>query len=409
MSSPESSGSSIASSSLDDTRDLPSSRSAEISASTLAVSSTEFSSRVELPDATVKAIWQKAEALLKTDGSIVSAPGMQTSWYVESKSKQAPHLVRMSPKGSISCDKACEHFRSISICSHTVAIAQKTGTLESFTNSFAKKKGKLSPNLGNFALTGMPAGRSRKGAVPPRRRLPKTPSSLLPHTPLGVGRQKAKRPGSSEGSPQQATSGQGRKFDLPPSLAEPSGSFGSASLPHDASAAGHHFYSAPFHSRPMPHQPPPGPFFYQPNYGSSSYQQSYASPYAPIPSYPSPAMPQMEAVDPDPFMLKMLNHLLKVCAGCRGGYVKKHDGSLPDPPYDICVSHETFITLTNPVKKTPFQKKTKSHFHASPTCILQKHPSFNPLSLVIPPELVPKLTRQHWEYLHLYFGIVPQK
>ena len=78
---------------------------------------------------------------------------------------------------------------------------------------------------------------------------------------------------------------------------------------------------------------------------------------------------------------------------------KKIDDSLPDPPYDICVSHETFITLTHPVKKMPLMKQTKCHFHANPQCILIKHSTFNPSSLVIPLELVPRLTGQHWEYL----------
>ena len=81
-------------------------------------------------------------------------------------------------------------------------------------------------------------------------------------------------------------------------------------------------------------------------YGQSSYQQSWGpnSPYSPYSSaYPSSLSPQ---VPDSPFILKFLNHMLKVCAGCWGGYFKNADGSLPDPPYDICVSHERVITLS---------------------------------------------------------------
>ena len=39
-----------------------------------------------------------------------------------------------------------------------------------FTQSYAKKKGKHHPNLGEFSLTGMPAGRNRKGGIPSRKR-----------------------------------------------------------------------------------------------------------------------------------------------------------------------------------------------------------------------------------------------
>ena len=69
-------------------------------------------------------------------------------------------------KGTISCDKACKHYRSIGICSHVVAIAEKVRSLKEFAQYFIKKKGTLSPNLGNFALTGMPPGRIGKVVSP---------------------------------------------------------------------------------------------------------------------------------------------------------------------------------------------------------------------------------------------------
>ena len=57
---------------------------------------------------------------------------------------------------------------------------------------FYQEKGIVSPNLGNFALTGMPPGRNRKGAVPPRKRHSKTDPSLLPHVSLTVSEPKSK-------------------------------------------------------------------------------------------------------------------------------------------------------------------------------------------------------------------------
>ena len=51
--------------------------------------------------------------------------------------------------------------------------------------------------------------------------------------------------------------------------------------------------------------------------------------------------------------------MMKVCAGCQGGQEKKQkqDGSLSDPPDDICIRHEETITLTEPVSH--FKKKNK--------------------------------------------------
>ena len=106
--------------------------------SNFAVTSQEFASKVKISHDMVEAISRKTENLLTTDGSIVASPGMENTGFVESKSKQAPHLVRVSPKGAICCDKACEHYRSISICSHTVAIAQKNDSLKEFAKFFIK-------------------------------------------------------------------------------------------------------------------------------------------------------------------------------------------------------------------------------------------------------------------------------
>ena len=106
----------------------------------LSVNCEGFASRVNIPQSTIQAIWSKAETLLKADGSIVSAPGMESCWYVESSPKKVSHLVSVTQKGTISCDKACEHYRSIGICSHVVAIAEKVGSLKEFAQFFSRKK-----------------------------------------------------------------------------------------------------------------------------------------------------------------------------------------------------------------------------------------------------------------------------
>ena len=49
--------------------------------------------------------------------------------------------------------------------------------------------------------------------------------------------------------------------------------------------------------------------------------------------------------------------------------MKKHDGSLPDPPYDICVSHETFIT-----KEDTLPEKNKVPLSCIPNLYFAKAP-----------------------------------
>ena len=66
------------------------------------------------------------------------------------------------------CDSECCHFKSIGICSHTVAVAELNGKLLEFVAFY--KKTKRVPNLTSMATSGMPKGKGRKGSEPPRKR-----------------------------------------------------------------------------------------------------------------------------------------------------------------------------------------------------------------------------------------------
>ena len=358
-----------------------------------------FASQVKISDSTLRSIWHKAETLLKNTEAMVAAPGMENAWFVTSISKEMPHLIRVSKKGTVSCDKECEHYRSIGVCSHLVAVAEKQGILVDFTKSFIKKKGNQTANLGEFALTGMPPGRNRKGGVPPRKRKSKINSSLLQRTPLSLSQNDHSSDYTSDetGTSQLASNQQ----HLRPSHQQFN-------------------YLSPNYQQ--------SPWQYQPNYGAPYYSpiayQQYCPPsnYLPYPLSPSFCDPICEtssqiigesncsasdsSAGENPFYLKMINHMLKVCGGCRGSYPKKSDGSLLDPPYDMCVSHEENITLTDPVSKKPFKKKTKVHYHANQACIRMKYPAFRPdVHLIIPSSLSSTLRQEHWDYLQVHFGI----
>jgi hypothetical protein len=61
---------------------------------------------------------------LKNAEANVAAPGMENAWFVTCISKEMPHLICVSKKGTVSCDKECEHYRSIGVCSHLMAVAE---------------------------------------------------------------------------------------------------------------------------------------------------------------------------------------------------------------------------------------------------------------------------------------------
>ena len=100
-----------------------------------------------------------------------------------------------------------------------------------------------------------------------------------------------------------------------------------------------------------------------------------------------------------PYYLKMLTKQIKVCKGCRLGY--GNEVSVPDPPYNICVAHEESIVLSSAAYAT----KTVAHYHAAPTCIWIKDPTFTPHALVISSSIASKLIDSNKSYLQQFFGI----
>ena len=70
-------------------------------------------------------MWEKAQDLAKDEMSIVKAPGSENAWMIKSYSNEQPHYVRLSNSGGISCDNQCLSYKSLKICSHTLALAAK--------------------------------------------------------------------------------------------------------------------------------------------------------------------------------------------------------------------------------------------------------------------------------------------
>ena len=88
-----------------------------------------------LPQATLSAMWNKAEEYLKSSNSVLPAPGSnKKSKMVASHSGIAPHFVTVSSSGQYCCDKKCIQWCSSKICSlsHTLVSAELNGELQAF-------------------------------------------------------------------------------------------------------------------------------------------------------------------------------------------------------------------------------------------------------------------------------------
>ena len=143
------------------------------------------------PAEVLTAIWMKASRLLGEPNVVLPAPGCDPcSRMVKSSSGQRPHLVSRKRSGQYCCDGMCPNWKSLGICSHSVAAAEDNCDLQSFITWFAKAK--KVPNIIQLVTSQMPAGRGRKGSVPPRKRRKTVPpesrksfSDILPSSSQG--------------------------------------------------------------------------------------------------------------------------------------------------------------------------------------------------------------------------------
>ena len=123
----------------------------------------------KLPQTVLEGIWNKTSELLKTDGAIVSAPGLGGgAKYVMSYGGSKPHLVTLKKGGSVCCDADCPNWKGLGICSHVVAVGEYCGVLTQLIANF--KKAKKFPNLSKLAEATLPKGSGRKGGEKPRSR-----------------------------------------------------------------------------------------------------------------------------------------------------------------------------------------------------------------------------------------------
>ena len=116
-----------------------------------------FADSVMIPRTVLCAIWKKAYVLLNESESICRSPGGNAKdRIVKSTSGSCPHLVTFKKGGQYACDNECPNWKSMGVCSHSVAAAQDNNDLVTFIEWM--KKAKRSPNLTKLLATNMPKG-----------------------------------------------------------------------------------------------------------------------------------------------------------------------------------------------------------------------------------------------------------
>ena len=399
----------------------------------------------KIAQSTLSGIWEKADSLLKSEGSIVRAPWISDdkARLVQSSSSPHPHIVKTYGKKQLyCCDEKCLMYKGFSLCSHVIAVAQHNGDLRAF---LANLNDACEPNLTAIACQGLPTGiAGRKGGVPKRKR---KGAAVIESRSVRPCLEQSRHVDlqyipSSDPSSSNATSG--------PSAIQQC-AVTSASLHHGASsvlssqqysrslASGsaskltttpstrqqkHAFLSPPLVSQASPSatgmlNPPVSAAtslpITQPLLSPATYS------YAPVsqasrgqlvvgtgvnvsigsPSFPT-SSPSLQAfhVHPKPFILKLKTKQIRICQSCRQDYEGEND------TLGLVVAHAERRIISNPATGLQFLgKEGNSHYHARMNCIRLADQSFKGQDLVIPEDLKLNLTIFQKFYIATIFKV----
>ena len=363
---------------------------------------------------------------------------------VKSKSGTVPHIVSTVDGSHYKCDEKCPHFKSINICSHSVAAAEANGDLGKFLLWFRRNRSKKSPNLTELSTDGMPQGAGRKGGKAAKKKTPSKAKTLTEEnrTPLVTSHQSTRKSTRSCNSPVEKSSistpdgnwqayngpltysdpssysgppsyGGPSSYSGPPSYGGPSSySGGPSSYSGPSSYRGPSPYNSPSTSAyppwmwPLPSSPPPWCWPGMPQASPSSYfppssaASTPPSPYIPrssaTPASPPPYFSHSSApISPDPFKVCIKTGNISICNGCRNNF-SRNDA--------IVIQHPEFRQFNSPRTGLPTSKYGNAYYHPRKRCIELKRGLH--FEVFVSDEVKPKLTPPQRDELMKEFNIV---
>ncbi len=313
-----------------------------------------------LHQSVLQPVWEKAERLLNRERGLHRAASSDpTAWSVQSLSSAVPHFVTSKADGQVLCDAQCPQWVSTKICSHTVAMAERSGKLAAFLKWYVSTSQET--NVTNLGMLNMPKGRGQKGGIPKRKR-----SRAKASEPEVVVSRPSLRAAPSTGSCSGESSGTHPLF---------------------------HINSPTFHYSTMFEKFPPASL--PPAYDPLVYGYPYHS---------SPVL-STQPTNPNPFYLKFVTGNIRTCQGCKGS-LRSAESTIPEPPYNICIARaekrpyrDTSGNLVTPTAYKP------SHYHLSLTCIHAVEPTFAPHNLKVPSDVQCQLSPEHKHFIGMQMGI----
>ena len=350
-----------------------------------------------IPTLVLRQIWVKAVDLIKNN-KVVPAPGCAASdRMVASTSRKKPHFVTATKDGCFECDEDCPNFMQRFICSHCVAAADDNNSLEAFVKSYGtyaktpKGRKTITPNFTRSSMTNLAqqtAGR-KGGKAPAKKSIVRR--KTIPYE------QRQKQPSLVTSQvPQYSAPSPQASCSFSPQTAASNWDW---SLPMNQPP-----YISPYPTQYIP--PPAGmsPFtdftnYYCPPYPYADFRESSTN----NTELNSLSTSASDAIS-EPFLIKMLNRRIKVCAGCKGQHHKNSDKGLLSPPHDICLGHKESLSYINPHSGTECFKMGNAYYHINLECIRRKHPNFTATQVECPPDVQEILTDVHYNFLQRAIG-----
>lgn len=401
---------------------------------------------LSLPSQLKESLWEKASDLAKDETAIVRAPGDgdESAWMVKSYSGKRPHFVKIT-KCTFACDDQCLSYKSMKLCSHTIALAIKKNCVERLLKWYRTMK--YQPNFTTLAEAGKPStagkkpsrkGVSKKGAEHIKKLVADAEESNLAWQPRG----------SHSGSQESYVSDDLHMLeddfsltcnnpspallqDSPYSVSHPTTTTTLVMSPRDIHSINIGNVGG-IVSGPPPLIPAEfGQSVYQPSSNSSfiisqpSLDSSLVIPQlssnfvVPQPS-PNPNLvvpcAQTSSVSSrlqrpcvsSPFWLVFIFGNVSRCNGCKGRISRGEDKKPLPPPDDIVFGHKEYIIYQNSKSGNFEQSREKRnvYYHPWRTCIAPHFCDFDATRHITVPESVSeKLTSIHRAFILKEFSV----
>ena len=348
---------------------------------------------------------KKANDLVHDEMAIVRAPGDEGGWIVRSSSGKRPHYVSAS-KLSFACDEHCLAYKSMKVCSHTLAITMKTNSVNELVKSFRSRKCK--PNFTALAEAGKP---STTGKKPKQKGMSKKGGAHIKNVITDAEKMgsvwKYREFDQLHNNSESNSDSDWESSHLLSNQVPARSSESSQMQPSVASSTGTFVVS-------------------QSDVQSINFGSVYCATQTPPPLVPAgilspvlhcaPTTPssftsfqhQRPCVD-TPFWLAFIFGNVSRCNGCKGKIARDVNNKALPPPDDIVFGHKEYVIFHNVCSGMYEQSREKRnvYYHTWKTCIAPHFSDFNPSKHVLISDSVKeKLVPAHQALIAQEFGLM---